>query len=136
MNSSTALKPRQKASASLYREVSRRSEIEGASPHKLTELLLQGAIKNIHLTRDAIAKKDIVERGNYITKAMSIVAELEGTLDKDRGGELAENLSMLYQFLTTTLLDVHVSGDGSGLDQAEAVLENILEAWRAIKETT
>ena len=87
------------AQASIYQEVGRRSAIEGASPHRLVEMLLEGAMINIERAVTAIQDNDIEARGKWINKTIDIVAELRNSLDIERGGEIAENLHRLYSSL-------------------------------------
>lgn len=121
------------AQASVYQEVGRRSEIEGASPHRLVEMLLEGALVNIERAVTAIQNNDIEARGKWINKTIDIVAELRNSLDVDRGGEIAENLHRLYSFMETTLTNAHVGGDLQGLDTTSRLLNDLLITWKEIK---
>lgn len=122
-----------KAHASEYREVSRRSAIEGASPHKLTELLMEGALKQMFLAQIAIDKKDIEGRGKSINKALAIITELRQTLDLDNGGSIAENLMNLYIYMEGLLFDAHSRENREALEATTGLMSEILDAWKAIR---
>lgn len=121
------------AQASIYQEVGRRSAIEGASPHRLVEMLLEGAMINIERAVTAIQDNDIEARGKWINKTIDIVAELRNSLDIERGGEIAENLHRLYSFMETTLTEAHINGEIQGLDTTSRLLNDLLITWKEIK---
>lgn len=122
-----------KTHASEYREVSRRSAIEGASPHKLTEMLMEGALKQIFLAQIAIDKNDIEGRGKSINKALAIITELRETIDLDNGGSIAENLMNLYMFMEGQLFDAHSRENKEALQNTASLMSEILDAWKAIR---
>ncbi len=124
---------RQKALALEYQEVSRRSAIEGASAHRLTELLFEGAVKHINLAQQAIDNNDIESRGKSINKALDIITELRDTLDMDNGGSIAQNLYSLYTFMESSLLDAHLKADRDSLVTTAGLVADLLETWKSIK---
>ena len=57
--------------------------------------------------KGAIERKDIVKRTEQISKATSIVMELKGSLDLEKGGEIAANLDSLYAYMTRRLIEAN-----------------------------
>lgn len=116
-----------------YKEVGRRSEIEGASPHRLVQLLFQGALSNLEKARVAMEQNDIEIRGRSITKAVDILVELRVSLNHEKGGEIAENLDVLYLHMQERLLEIHQYGGVEKLKEVVALLSGLSESWAAIK---
>jgi len=119
--------------AMVYQKVGRQSEIQGASPHKLIELLLAGAIKNIAMARAAIEDNDIESRGQSINRSIDIVNELRNALDLDKGGDIAGNLERLYMYIEQTLVNAHLNVDIQSLDIASGLVTDLLTTWQEIK---
>jgi len=122
------------SSASAYREVGRRSEIEGASPHKLVQLLFEGALSRIEMARLAIQDGDIELRGRAINQAVDILVELRVSLNHEEGGEISRNLDTLYQHMQYRLMEVHRHGSDDKLKEVSALLAGLNESWKAIKD--
>lgn len=121
------------APAMVYQKVGRQSEIQGASPHKLIELLLAGAVKNIAIARAAIDDNDIESRGKSINRSIDIVNELRNSLDLDKGGDIAGNLDRLYVYIEQTLVNAHLNVDSQSLDIASGLVTDLLATWKEIK---
>ena len=75
----------------------------------------------------------IAARGKAISKAMSIVDQgLKCSLDKARGGELAERLDALYEYICGRLFEANAQSRTDCLDEAERLLNEIYGAWAEI----
>lgn len=108
------------------------TEVASASPHKLVQMLLDGALQAIRLARLQMAQGKVAEKGRLIGKAIAIVDEgLRNALDMQQG-ELAANLSALYEYCTARLLYANLNNDAAALDEVEALLGEIREAWVGI----
>ncbi len=119
--------------ARAYGEVGRRSEIEGASPHRLIEMLLAAAGKNMRLAREAILNNEQEKKGRALNKSIDILAELNLSLDSKGGGEIAENLSALYGYMQNELILVNKDGNIGTLDQVISILDDLHSTWITIK---
>ena len=115
-----------------YQDIDRHGNIEDASPHKLVELLYDTAIKRLNQAIGALARNDIATKGVKIGKAISIVEELRRTLDMENGGEVAETLHSLYEYLKERLLAANLGNDPEILQECKAHLEKLLDGWRHI----
>jgi flagellar protein FliS len=124
MNTSVAM--------SAYRNTHAHSAVMDASPHKLISLLLKGAIDRVSQARGALERKDIAQRGELIGKAISIVGSLQAALDKEQGGEIAQNLDSLYDYMERRLLTANVENDAGALDEVANLLREIQAGWDAI----
>jgi len=75
-----------------YQKGNLKQDISTADPHKLTLLLIQGALDRIAYAKGAIERKDLVAKSGFISKSTSIIMHLRDTLDFNAGGEISNNL--------------------------------------------
>lgn len=103
-----------------------------ASPIELTCILYEGAIESI---RDAVVflgQGEVIARGRAISRAQSILAELTQSLSQQADEQLAQRLSLLYDYSMRRLGEAHQSQNENALLEVRGLLENLLEAWRQI----
>ena len=117
-----------------YKETNAATAIMDATPHQLTSLLLKAALDKLSVAMGAIERGDVTLRTEAIRKVAAIVAELQGSLNKDQGGELAERLDALYEFSTMQLIEANLSQDISKLEAVRNVLQEINDGWQQIKD--
>lgn len=126
MNASSGIKA--------YNKISVESDSLGADPHKLISMLYQGAVLAIASAKTAMLRKDVPAKGAAISKAIMIIDEgLKASLDKKAGGELAENLAALYDYMGTRLLQANLRNDAGALDEVRKLLCDLGSAWDSIR---
>jgi len=127
MNAKTATKA--------YASVEIESGVHAADPHKLISMLFQGALLAVANAKNGIQRKDIAAKGTAISKAILIIGEgLQASLDKNVGGELAQNLDALYSYMCTRLLIANVNNDVAALDEVARLLGELKGAWDSIRQ--
>jgi flagellar protein FliS len=115
-----------------YKSIDLKTRVDAANPHELINLLLQGARTNIATAQGNIARAQIREKGEHISKALSIISGLKSSLNQEEGGEIAANLLQIYEYIETLLLKANLHSDVELLVQANGLLAPIHEAWQAI----
>ncbi|MFC0267347.1 flagellar export chaperone FliS [Kushneria aurantia] len=119
--------------ASTYASVGVETGVMSASPHQLIVMLFDGALAAIKKARWALDNGDIATRGNALSKAINIVDNgLKNALDLEKGGEIAENLYSLYDFVSRSLVKVNRTRDVELLDRIEHIMADIAGAWKEI----
>lgn len=117
-----------------YTTVGMESGVSAADPHKLISMLYQGALLAVANARLGMQRNDISAKGASITKAIAIIDEgLNACLDKNVGGELAQNLSSLYEYLVMRLFAANLKNDIAILDEVASLLTDLKGAWEAIR---
>jgi flagellar protein FliS len=121
-----------RSQASSYRQLDVETSVDGASPHRLIEMLFEAAIASIQRARAAMDAGDLSVKGESITRAIRIVDEgLKASLDA-RGGEISERLGALYDYVGRRLLSASARNDVSALDESSALLSELRDAWSGI----
>ncbi len=106
------------------------NEILSADPLKLVELLYRGALDAIYSARVNLAKREIRQRSQAITKAQLIVLELARSLDPKHDPNLTTQLARLYQYIGRLLVDANLRQQDAPLAEASQLLGTLLEAWQ------
>jgi flagellar protein FliS len=95
---------------SAYRKVGVDAAIEVADPHRLILLLFAGAQAAIGNARAAMQQQQIAAKGEAISKAIDIIGNgLKLSLDLEKGGEIAQRLDALYDYLVVRLLRANLT---------------------------
>jgi flagellar protein FliS len=113
----------------------RQTEVQSRTPLELVVMLYDGALRFVTLARDAIQRRDIPARRDAISRLLAIIAELQSTLDIERGGQVAASLDELYAFVTRRVMDAAFNNDIAALDEARRVLETLKDGWQSIAAT-
>lgn len=122
-----------KTGSQAYAQVGLESAVMSASPHQLIVMLFDGAKSSMVRARILLEQGDIPGKGAALSKAINIITNgLKVGLDLEKGGELAENLSALYDYMTQRLMIANLHNDVKVIEEVETLLENIASAWRQI----
>ena len=75
--------------ANQYRQVGMTSEVEGADPHRLIQMLMEGALTRMSQAKNMIDDKNYEGKAKLLGRVMEIIATLQSSLDHDHGGEIS-----------------------------------------------
>ena len=81
-----------------------------------------------------IQHKNIQEKSKSIARASRIVLGLQGALDFEKGGDLANNLNELYGYVTRRLLHVNARNDLDALEEIFGLMNEIRSAWEGVPD--
>jgi flagellar protein FliS len=118
--------------AKYYRQTGVASAVLDASPHHLITLMLSGARERARLAAACLDRGDLLRKSQAISDASAIIGGLNGALNLDAGGEIADGLRALYDYSQRRLLVANLENDPAPLREVDELLGDIESAWRAI----
>jgi len=120
------------AALAQYKKIDSESAVQGASPHRLIQMLLNGALDRLNKAVSAFEANNIERKGVNLGQAISIVAGLQSSLDAEKGNEIAENLDKLYDYMQRRLLEANMKNDMAMVKEVSGLLLTVKSSWDAI----
>jgi flagellar protein FliS len=116
-----------------YAKVGLETGVGAASPHKLIVMLYDGALVAVLSALTNMKAGQIAAKGAAISKAITIIDNgLRAALDKKAGGEIAEGLDALYEYMSARLLQANLNNQPEVLEEVHKLLSDLRDAWNAI----
>ena len=115
-----------------YQQVNTHAQVSEASPHRLIQMLLAGALDRIAQAQGAMARGQVELKGMLIGKAIDIVGGLREGLNLESGGELAANYDRLYDYMARRLIEANRRNDAKILDEIAGLLREVKTGWDGI----
>jgi len=112
-----------------YKQLELKSRVDDASPHRLIQMLLEGALSAIAEAQGAMSRGHIVVKGERITRAINIVSGLRDSLKPEGENTLPYDLDRLYEYMQHRLLEAHAQNEGAGLVEVSELLLTIKSGW-------
>jgi flagellar protein FliS len=121
-----------KKAMNAYRTVGVTSAVDYADAVQLIQMLFNGLMDALADAEGHISRNDIVGKNQSISRATKIIIGLKGSLDFDKGGELARNLDDLYDYATRRLLKANIRNDIEAVQEIKGLLGEINGAWELL----
>ncbi|NLQ18799.1 flagellar export chaperone FliS [Marinomonas sp. M1K-6] len=115
-----------------YRKDSIKSDLASADPHRVIQLLMQGALEKLALGKGCIERSDWEGKAAALTRASEIINALRDALDRDANPELVDNLESLYEYMMVRITEASVTKDTAIIDQVMGLILQIKGAWDQI----
>lgn len=122
------------AAVKQYQSIATQSRIDEASPHRLIQLMMEGALAKIGLAATQMREGKIAEKGNNISDAISIINGLQASLNHSADKRMSENFDALYAYMMRRLLEANLHNDEHRLSEVANLLRELKEAWDAIAD--
>jgi flagellar protein FliS len=119
---------------SAYTQTNIESIVHEATPHKLIDMLFKGAKDALAQAIGAIERNDFEAKSKKISKAAEIILNLQTYLDKDKGGEVADNLNELYTYMATSLIDANRLNDTEKLREIASLIDTVSDGWSSLPD--
>lgn len=120
--------------AHAYKKASVESSVEMADPHKLVCLLFEALQRNIGSAKLFMKAGNVPAKCQQIGNAIRILEEgLRAPLDLERGGEIAANLSALYDYCVSRLVVANARNDVAALDEVTRLIAPVMDGWKLIE---
>ncbi len=114
----------------------RETAVRGASPVRLVICLYEQAIDDLRQAVLALERGEIELRTRKINHAITVIGQLQGSLDMERGGEVARNLERFYSVVRAGVCEGHMKQSVKILEREIAQLVLVYEAWLEVERAT
>jgi flagellar protein FliS len=112
----------------------RQTQVLTTSGVQLIVLLYDSAIQAIELAGDGIVRSHQPDKARFLGRAVAIVGELSNVLDFERGGEIAQSLYRVYDYMLSEFTQANLRNDASRLDGPLRCLKEMRGAWHTIAQ--
>lgn len=117
-----------------YKKAGVHAEVMDADPHRLIQMLMEGALERIAIAKGAMQQKNVALKGDRISSAISIVEGLRASLDMNAGGDISANLESIYEYMTRRLMEANLKDDEQMLDEVADLMRKIKAGWDEIPD--
>jgi flagellar protein FliS len=125
--------------AAQYRAVSSHGLVADASPTRLVQIMFEHILSNLAIAHGCMERiednrplNDVVMKGTAMGKAIRLINQLNGTLDMERGGEIAESLRALYVYILARLTLANAANDPAIVAEASRLVREVKLGWDQI----
>jgi flagellar protein FliS len=117
-----------------YAQAYRATAVLTASPGQLVLMLFDGALNSMAMAMEAFKRpatdyRRIETIHRNLHKAQSILAELQGGLDMEKGGEFAQTMHRLYDYHMQRLFEANMRKKVEPVIEVERLVREIRDAW-------
>jgi flagellar secretion chaperone FliS len=95
-------------------------------------MLMDGAVERLTTARGCLERGELVKKAKLLHSCISIIAELRGSLNLAQGGNLAQNLSELYDYMARQVLRANAENNAVFITEVLSLLGEVRSAWVAI----
>lgn len=117
-----------------YKKGNLKQDISTADPHKITLMLMQGALERMAYSKGCIERKDFEGKSEHLSRVSAILMNLRDTLDMEVKTEITDNLFSLYDYMIQRITDANIQNDLNIMDEVINLLLPIKTAWSEIPE--
>ncbi|HIF9215553.1 TPA: flagellar export chaperone FliS [Photobacterium damselae] len=121
-----------RGSLQAYKKVSVNAQLASASPHRIIQMLYAGAIERLIQGKAAMEQGNIAMKCERLSKALDIIMSLRNCLSMEDGGDVANNLDSLYDYMIRQVSTANAENQPEPIDEVITMLREIKSAWDQI----
>ena len=111
----------------------RKRSVEGTSPVGLVVMLYANIVASLLRAQEAVKKNDIEKRVSELNHVLQVIAQLQGTLDFERGGEVAVHLDRFYSVMRGRVLAASIRNSRDIMQELVQHFNSLKEAWEVVE---
>lgn len=115
-----------------YKKDSLKADLASADPHRVIQLLMQGVLERLALSKGFIERRDLESKSKTLTRTVEIINALRDSLERDANPELVDNLDALYLYMISRIQEAGTAMDSSILDEVMRLMLEVKGAWDQI----
>lgn len=121
-----------KKGANAYQRIGGRDQATTADPYQLIQMLMNGALQKLAVSKGAMERKDLEVKSENLTKSLSIINALQDGLDMNVESEVVGNMYDLYDYVKRQIVEAMASNKIEAVENCLMVMRNLKEGWDAI----
>jgi flagellar protein FliS len=110
----------------------KKASVDTAPPVEIIVMLYRRAVLSAQLAAKAIEDKQLEKAHNNLVRSQQIIVELQASLNREAGGEIADGLLSIYTYMYGALTEANLTKNANLTRQVAAMLESLLEAWESL----
>jgi len=125
--------------AAQYRAVRSHGLVADASPTRLVQIMFEQILAQLAAARGSMQRirdnrplNDVIAKGTAIAKAIALIGQLNGTLNMEQGGPVAQNLRFLYEYMMNRLTLANAANDAGIVGEVSSLVAEIKSGWDQI----
>jgi flagellar protein FliS len=125
--------------AAQYRAVRSHGLVADASPTRLVQIMFEHIMSNLATAQGCMGRirnnmplNDTKAKGMAIGKAVRLIGQLNATLNMDKGGKIAANLALLYEYMLRRLTLANATNDAGIVVEVSGLVGTIKRGWDQI----
>ncbi len=125
--------------AAQYRSVRSHGLVADASPARLVQIMYEHILSELATAQGCMERiknnlplKDVIAKGKSLGKAIRLINQLNATLDMQRGGQIADNLRALYDYMLNRLTLANIDNDARIVAEAASLVRKVKSGWDQI----
>ena len=122
------------ARAAAYDELASKSIVMGATSHGLVALLFEEFDRSLQAAEFYSDSGEVSQMREKVGKASKILGGLQGSIDVEKGGEVATSLAELYGFCMRELLRANINAEKKIITDVRSLIAPIQQAWNQMPE--
>ena len=116
-----------------YQAVDSHGLMDGASAHRVAQIMIDTLLTRVAEAKGHVQRSEVAEKGTKIAKAIALVEGLIMSLDLERGGDIAANLQLLYEYIARDLVRANLEDSIEALDEVAELIGLIKSGWDGIE---
>jgi flagellar protein FliS len=128
-----------KKGAAQYRAVRSHGLVADASPTRLVQIMLEHILTHLSTAQGCMDRvkdnqplSEVTVKLTAMRKAIQLIGQLNGSLDMERGGQIAANLRALYEYMLVRLTIANADNDTRIVAEVSNLMRDIKTGWDGI----
>jgi len=115
---------------------SREQAVQNASPVGLVVLLYETIVASLLRAQEALQQNCAEKCAGELYHVLAVIGQLQGTLDRQRGGEVAASLDRFYNVMRNQVLEASFKSSIPMLQELVGHFTSMKAAWQQVERST
>lgn len=108
------------------------TQVQTASSVQVVVLLYDGAISSMKLAQEGMLAHNYHDKARFLDRVLRVIGELSASLNMEVGGEVAQDLGRVYEYIQFEVTQANLRNEPHRLDGPIRCLTTIREAWQEL----